>query len=354
MEKWYKELDKKFSWSFFGFLVGIIGLVFGFYTFYHKEKPNLQFEIVTNTDVFNLNENIGKLQILYNDENVLSIDTTLKLVTVKLINSGDASIKKEDFDKDYLVKLTFENFIIADKPNIIEYGNSYLKDRFSFTYDSTTIQINPIILDENDYVIFKILLIGARNEIVQMTSSGKIAGQENISVLTEIKNNDKRTIWYLLKVGFSAFLVLLATLVFGYIYDLLIHEISSSRKNRLLKRFISNYNIIIDKQYEQIFQFYRTYGVNILKYIVDLSRNSEKLEKVLVTNIHLKSLTYQDLKCIGIKLDSSLNLSAEFNKKSFIDELILNEDFLLRENNRTKFKDEFIQKVEKLITSLEN
>ena len=354
MGKWYKELDKKFSWSFFGFFVGILGLIFGLYTFYHKEKPNVQFEVVTNTDVFNLNENIGKLQILFNDENVLSIDTTLKLVTVKFINSGDASINKEDFDKDYLVNLNFENFIIADKPNIIDYSNSYLKDRFSFSYKSNSIQINPIILDENDFVIFKILLIGARNEIVQMTSSGKIAGQKNIPVFTEIKNKTKNPFWYLAKVLLSGFLGVMILGGIGILLRVLKNKFLISKRSSLFKKFISNYNLETDKQYDQILEMYKKYGYDILLYIIELSKDLEKFEKFVTVDVNLKGLSYKDIKYLGIKLDSEQDLSEEFNKKTFIDKLILEDDFVENIEGKGKFKDDFINKIEKLKNYIKN
>jgi hypothetical protein len=80
-----------------------------------------------------------------------------------------------------------------------------------------------------------------------------------------------------------------------------------------------------------------------------LSNNSEKFEKFLATNVNSKFLTYQDLKYIGIKVDPKLNQSDEFNKKSFIDELLLKDNFVERENGKPKFKDEFIQNIENLI-----
>nr|WP_319570412.1 hypothetical protein [uncultured Draconibacterium sp.] len=349
MGRWYKELDKKFSWSFFGFFVGVLGLLFGFYAFYHKEKPKLQFEIVTNTDVFNLHENIGKLQILYDNENVLSIDTTLKLVTVKLINSGGASIKKDDFDKDYLLKLNIENYIIADKPSVIDYSNTYLKERLQFTYNSKSIIINPIILDKDDYVIFKLLIIGARNEEVKMISTGKIAGQKNIPVLTDNMNKEKKPIWYYPSIIIGAFISLL---FMGFILALveeLANHLSLKKKNKVINRFKENLKIKSDKYYDEIFKIYRENGLEILSFIIDLSNNSEKFEKFLATNVNSKFLTYQDLKYIGIKVDSKLKLSDEFNKKSFMDELLLKDNFVERENGKPKFKDEFIQNIENLI-----
>ncbi len=354
MGKWYKDIDNKFSWSFFGFFIGVIGLLFGLYTFYHKEKPNLQFEVVTNTDVFNLYENVGKLQILYDNENVLSIDTTLKLITIKLINSGDASIKKDDFDKDYLLKLNIENYIIADKPNIIEYSNNYLKERFDFNYDSNTIEIKPIILDKNDYVIFKFLIIGARDETVKMTSTGKIAGQKYIPVVTENMNKDKKSIWYYPIIIIGVFLFFFIIGIIAVLLEEVGKYFSLKRKNKIINKFKEKFNLKSDKYYDEVFRIYIEYGLDILSFIIELSNNTDKLEKFLATSMHSKFLTYKDLEYIGIKLDSKLKISDKFNKKSFMDELILKEHFLERENDNPKFKDEFIENIENLIKFINN
>ncbi|MCK5171573.1 MAG: hypothetical protein KAQ75_16970 [Bacteroidales bacterium] len=349
MSQWYRDLDKKFSWSFFGFLIGILGLGFGLYAYYHKDKPNIEFEVLTNTEVFNINENIGKLKILYNNENVLSIDTTLKLLTIKFINSGNSSIKKEDFDDDYRVKLIIDNFIIADKPSIIHYSNLYLKEKFKFRYDYNSIEISPIIFDAHDYVIFKILLIGASKDTPSMKSIGKVAGQKHIPVITEMKDKDKTTLWDIV-IGILLIIgVLIIIGVLGVLFEELRNKLILIRKNKIIKRFTNYYKIEIDQFYEQIFAIYREYDRNVLSYIIEISKDLEKFEKFITISHEAKSLKYIDLYYIGIDLHSGIKMSDNFEEISVIEELISNEDITENKNSKIKIKDKFIEEIEKLL-----
>lgn len=47
-----KNLDSKFSWSFLGFVIGIIGIGISIYAiFFHHPAPDLTYRVLTNTNV---------------------------------------------------------------------------------------------------------------------------------------------------------------------------------------------------------------------------------------------------------------------------------------------------------------
>lgn len=350
MRKWYTEIDRKFSWSFFGFLLGILGVAFGLYSILHHEKPKLQFEMVTNTDVINVTENIGKLQILFDNESVISNDTTLKLITIRLANVGNISLKKDDFDKDYLVGLRFKNYQIADKPTIIDQSNKYLQDRLSFSFDSTSIKIDPILIDKNDFVTFKLLLLGPRNEDVIISPVGKIAGQSTIPILSELKTN-KQSFWGYLKEMAVVFIKLLLAIIALGILKVIFEWLKVELRLRKMRKYKIAYKIETDKHYSSIFQLYALRGKNILQQILNLSDDSEKLEKLLMTESYIKGLTYQDLKHIGFQFDSKIDLSNTFNPKFFLREFNMDNN-IVEERDKRKFNEEFIKKVRKFMDFL--
>jgi len=307
-------------------------------------------------------EDIGKLQILYNNENVLSSDTTLKIVTIKLINSGNISITKEMYDEDYLLGIKVENCKIADKPTIIDFSNSYIKERFSFNQENQTIKINPIIFDNKDYVTLKLLLIGEKGKQVRISAFGKISGQKSIPILTEIDEQNKISFWSRLVEG-SIWIHItrffLYTFGFGFGTLLIIMPISLifdniSKKSDLKK--IERYKVLNDlkqdNHYELIFNFYLNSGISLLNKILSLSNDPVKLEKYVNVDFHAKGLTYRDLSYLNFPIEMKSDSSEIYNWKTFIDEMWLEKDVLQKEGGKTKLNEDFVIKLNRFINYL--
>lgn len=357
MDVWYKELDKKFSWSFFGFLVGIIGIVFALYSIIHNEKPNIEFEILTNTDVINVSEDIGKLQILYDNKNVLTVDTTLKILTIKVINNGNVTITKDFFDNNYLPGFTIENGKIAEEPTIIDYNSDYLKKLFSYKYDSTKVTINPIILDTEDFVTLKILVVGAKNEPIKISCFGMIAGQQYFPVKSEIQKDKERTFWARLnddniwikitRFFYYTFSFSLLILVFIMPFSLLSDSIAKKKDNKKIKDFKDLHEVSDDKEYKMVIHIYLNYGIKALEKIIELSEDTERLNNFAHANFYTKNLTFNELNLIGLPLSEELDLATEFRDKSFLDELVIEKDYLVGEIGKKTFKVEFVEKVKR-------
>lgn len=352
MKKWFREIDSRFSWSFLGFLIGILGLAFGLYTFFQKDRPELQFEVITNTDIININENIGKLQIFFDNENVLSIDTTLRLLTIKLSNYGNSSINKNDFDKDYLLGLDFKNYIIADKPNTIEFSNDYLQERFNFSFDSSSIKIAPVIFDKNDYVLFKLLLIGPRQEPIRISTTGKISGQSKIQIITNYKASKRKSLK-----DYAQDLLLFGSSLVGFaIFTIIVEFIKSkyrkNKKEKIIKKLNAKFDIQSDKDFKIIVHIIYEYGTKALNHILSINQDAEKLEKFGSADISLKHLTYLDLKYLGLKYDSK-KASEFFREKTYFDELLLDER-IIRKGGKIIFSESFIQKIKDVNDFLKN
>jgi hypothetical protein len=66
-----KSIDQKFSWSFFGLVLSVLFFLFGLYaTFIYEKKPKLVFEILSEAPVYDLREDVSKLDILFEGEDI--------------------------------------------------------------------------------------------------------------------------------------------------------------------------------------------------------------------------------------------------------------------------------------------
>jgi hypothetical protein len=113
-----KGLDQKFSWSFFGTLFSILFFLFGLYTtFVYEKKPRLQFQTLSEAPVYSLSEDVGKLDILFEGEDIRQKHQTLTILTIRVINIGSADIVKSSFDPDHLPSVVYHNWLdILDFP----------------------------------------------------------------------------------------------------------------------------------------------------------------------------------------------------------------------------------------------
>ncbi len=350
MLKQIKELDKKFSWSFFGFLVGVIGLLLAIYTVNKKDKPFLNFEVLTNTEVINVNEDIGKLKILYDDKNLMSNDTTLYLLTIKLTNSGNSSINILNFDIGYPVGIEMVNSKIVSPPNIIEYSNDYLKERYSFVYSNSKITSKPIIFDVDDYLIFKVLLLGKREESIIISSFGKIAGQTEIPVYYKEGGESKpTTIKEILEVVFALVLFILSLVFFLIIISSFTEFVSSMMKKRKIRIFKAKCSIQIDSHYSCIFELYNEDGFEVLKHIISLYENELKFEKFESTSRSIDGLDYRDFKFLGIEIDSSTKLQQKYTDNSYFNKFKDNNEFIYQNKDKKIVNKDFANKVIRFI-----
>ena len=94
-----KNLDQKFAWSFLGV---VITLLFGGVTVYREfiedKRPTLQYDILTSTSVLDVKEQLSKLSVLFAGVYIRKRGLSLRVLTVRVINSSSKDILKAHYD----------------------------------------------------------------------------------------------------------------------------------------------------------------------------------------------------------------------------------------------------------------
>ncbi|NER97959.1 MAG: hypothetical protein F6J86_29630 [Symploca sp. SIO1B1] len=183
-----KNLDKTFSWSFFGFLLGAIGLPlggFGVWAYFNSPSPKLTYEVLTNTPVFDIREeNVDKLQVVYDGVDITNSQLTLQVINFRVINNGRVDITKSMYDPENApLGLRISVGEIVQAPVIIAASDDeYLKDNLKVEIvKQNEIQFNPVILNSRDYFTVKLLAL-VPNGTVDLQPIGKIAGISKIKL----------------------------------------------------------------------------------------------------------------------------------------------------------------------------
>jgi len=259
-------------------LIGLISAVIGIYVFFFPEtkKVFLEYEILSNSNVFDINTELSNLDIIYDSTSLKKNSQNLRVYNVRIKNNGSETILSNYYDDKVPFGLTIIKGWFIEIPQIINTSNEYLQQNAKAILDGKNkIIFNQVILESGESFTLKLLVLHQLKDTPVLTAVGKIAGQNKIPVLSLIQPiKAKESFWkrtfngnvlsQLLR-GISYFLAttLIVISIAGlnnWIYD--------KRQNLKRKKLIKEFKKTPDYEYTQIdevvFSNYQSKGLSIL------------------------------------------------------------------------------------------
>lgn len=136
-------------WQFISIVVAI-SIPIAFY-FLQRNYKELSYEIVSATPLISKSKEIeGNLKIIYKDKTVDNI----YLIIIKLINSGNVPINRNDYESP--IVFSFNPNIGIIQADVIKNEPDSIKSIISI--DSNKLLIEPLLLNESDSITFKVIL----------------------------------------------------------------------------------------------------------------------------------------------------------------------------------------------------
>ncbi len=300
------NIERKWAWSFFGFLLAVIFGGIAIYTsFFQDKRPNLQFIVETKTSVLDLKKDIKNLDILYKGINIKEQHKNLSVITLKVINNSNVTILKEFYDGLSPLKIIVEEADIVDKPQIIETSNKYLKEFLNLELDTSGCVFLPkLIIEGNEYYTISLLLLHKNESKPKIISSGKIAGQINeIEVLENYQSTNEPNFWRKLISGniwvhlvrFIFYLISFIIIVLAIVIPiaLISESISEHKKKKRVKKYKSKKGIENSPETDAVFDLYLDHSLNYLVNTQKLLGNEFGL-KLLLRNIERRDKRKQN------------------------------------------------------------
>jgi hypothetical protein len=251
------------SVSFIGLMAGIIAI----YTFFFQEKKTqIDYEITTSTNIFDVNADVSELDFTYDGNSLKTNNKKLRLINLKIKNTGSESIPIPSYDiKDPLgVKIT--NGEIVEKPELVGKSNDYIQKNLHIRIDSSNnVIFNEIILDPGDFYIVKLLILHSKNESPDLLPIGKIAGVKNISVIStaQIQFSEEKSflsitfggniysqLLKLLSYSLLSILIIVLTLFLLETWD---RKLKRLRRRKIICKYKKSNKLRIKKEYNKIF-----------------------------------------------------------------------------------------------------
>lgn len=182
------SIEKRFPWSFLGFLAGVIFGLFGIYSvFFYTKSPDLRAEILSSAPVLSISADVQDLDILFKGQNIRQSHQALTLVNLKLTNRGNVSITPGDFDPKDLptIRLSTGDLVKAD---FINSSDTYLRKVFAdTTITSQSIRFTPFIMEPGNYISLSLLILHNVHVTPTLTIQGKVANVPKIDVLPSVE-----------------------------------------------------------------------------------------------------------------------------------------------------------------------
>ena len=165
-----KELDRKFAWGFAGVLIAaLLGLITVYREFIEDRRPKLHFDILTNTTVLDIKEEVEKLEILYDGVDIRKREQSLRVITVRVVNGSSKSILKTFYDEKDPFGLSLSDGKIIRK-EIIETSNDYFRQNLRPAIKGDRcLTFQSVIIEANNFFVLKLLVLHPESLIPTIT-----------------------------------------------------------------------------------------------------------------------------------------------------------------------------------------
>ncbi|UPT65839.1 MAG: hypothetical protein M0D57_15140 [Sphingobacteriales bacterium JAD_PAG50586_3] len=197
MNKIQSKITTKLVVQIFVGLIGLISALISIYVFIIPEKvTKLDYEILANTNVLDINADVSKLDITYDSTSLKTTNQSLRIINIRVVNSGNESILKNYYDDNDPLGIIVKDGKIVEKPEIILTGSDYIKKNLIVKLDSSgTIFFNEIIIEPGDFFNVKLLVLYNKNQTPKIQSTGKIAGIKEIPVTSIEESKEQYSFW---------------------------------------------------------------------------------------------------------------------------------------------------------------
>lgn len=191
--------DKKFKLRFD--VIGVIGIIVGLaglYAYYKGTKPQFEVVVESVTNVVDVNERISGLGVLFNGEDLLKQDRALTIYSILLRNSGNDSLRKNDFDDKALVGVTLPGatLLSAQLDSSHTTAEAYVRKNVEIELLSpSTMVLRPLIIDPGVKIGVRIVAIHRASEQPKIIAVGKVVGQKQIPVILGKAEDRETSIW---------------------------------------------------------------------------------------------------------------------------------------------------------------
>ena len=283
-----RELDQKFSWSFFGFLLAIaLGVVTLYDRVLADKHAQLYLDVLTSTAVLDIREQLPNLKISYDGIDIREKDLSLQILTIKAVNDSTRDILKGHYDSDDPVGLKVTSGKVI-RTELVEASSDYLSRNVSFDNPTNNvIHFKDVILDAHEFFVLKLLVLHPASEDVSIKPVGHISGMQSIIIREHFKEVGRPGFWIrtftgalgvqLVRLVAYTLLTILIILLIVIPTALIGDKVQELKRRRHVRDFKAATQLDLTENDEFLFGRYVIFGVQEVLALQDLSKSKKAL-----------------------------------------------------------------------------
>lgn len=274
--------------------IGLVGASLTIYAFFFQErKIDLQYEIIANSNVLDIRAEVTKLDILYDGSSLKQRNQNLRIVNLRIINTGTEHILNTFYDDNDPLGFKLVDGEIIENPEVVDASNEYLKNNLAVTLDSTNlVRFSKVIIESREFFVLKLLILHKYEVNPGIIPVGKIAGVGRIALVNKIEVTETRSFWeevfqgslwaQIAKTFFYPLIALAVMITIGLLGSLgagIAMLIDKLRRKRLVKEFISTAGFRLTRMDEVILQRYKKDGAGVISAMNEHLREEKLLNE---------------------------------------------------------------------------
>jgi hypothetical protein len=165
-----------------------------FLGFFYEKKGELTITNDAVSRVFDVHQPVGGLEISYAGENLRTSKKALWTLSFTVKNSGNAEIRKGDYDDAVPFGFQFVGAEVVEIPTI-KTSVEYLSKNLKISKTSNFVGFSPVIFEPNDEVQINVLLLGSEAAKPTFSATGKIAGLRSINMNSPDQRSTEKGFW---------------------------------------------------------------------------------------------------------------------------------------------------------------
>ena len=183
------EQEKRFGWSLAGTVLGVVGIVLTIWALQEKQSK-VGFVVTNESNVLDVHTSVPDLQIYFRGQNVQAQNLNLRVVTVRIENSGDVDILQAQYAQEQLWGFEIEPGTIVEA-RVTGGSSTYLYRATRPTVNGDSVTLPKVILERDRSVTLELLVLHQKGVNPSIRPFGKIAGIEQFYVSRRAFDDDK-------------------------------------------------------------------------------------------------------------------------------------------------------------------
>jgi hypothetical protein len=175
-----------------------LSLVLGFLSIYYTlrgSRTHMSMDIAAESNVLDVRHPIPDLAILFQGRDIEEEKSNLRVLTIRLINDGEANIRENDFDSRIPFGLRIDGGRIV-RAQVTGSNSHYLSENLHPQVQAPDrIVFDKIIFDKERFVAVEVVILHQKNATPHVVPLGKIAGLDAIAVTNSFQGRDQQSFW---------------------------------------------------------------------------------------------------------------------------------------------------------------